>query len=163
MALVPEVPASQYHSPRHHPREPVLFASPVPLCHMPDSALVIPKDQKTLIFHFTADPAIFGDEFKHLGRQRVEWNVWEAGGDPGDIILGLSFSAGNRSLLNTLHVAYADKEGVFDQAEGLRSRTSPFEPVPVAPPLRRRTEGRSRGPMANGRRPSQPISVSSGP
>lgn len=103
-----------------------LFDATLPLCHVPDTSPSSTGKPRILRFFFTADASVFGEEFKHLGIRRIEGNVWEAGGDPDDIILGLSFEAGEQILLNTLHIASCLQPSSLDQATGLVSRTSAF-------------------------------------
>jgi hypothetical protein len=121
--------------------EPLLDTD-LPVCHLVDAARPVGLKAKLIRFHFKTDLKIFGDEYAELGVQDVEGNVWEAGGDPTDIVFGLSFTASQRILLNTLHVAYANKTAAFDQAMGLQSVSTGFTKADTAAASRRR---RTRG------------------
>ena len=107
-------------------RGSTLYEATLPLCHVTYRSRSREGESRILSFFFTADAGIFGDEFRGLGRQRIEGNVWEAGGDPDQIILGLSFVAGNQILLNTLHFASPSRDSSHEQAAGLTSTTSAF-------------------------------------
>jgi len=119
-----------------------LYRGTLRVCHVPDAAYDPGDKQELAVFYFRADAAMFGDEFRELGTRVIEGNVWEAGGDPDDVIFGVSFAAANQGLLNTLHIASASQVSRFEIAPGLTSETSAFhgpESKPEAPLPRRRT------------------------
>lgn len=41
--------------------------------------------------------------------ENIEGSIWQAGADPDDLLLGVSFMTKDRVLLNTIHVAIPDK------------------------------------------------------
>jgi len=62
-------------------------------------------------------------------RQLVEGDVWQAGADPDDLVLGVSFIAPDRIMTNTTHIA---RPGVSDTAQiarGLVIITYPTRPL----------------------------------
>jgi len=103
-----------------------LYDATLPLCDVTPSERSQRAEQRRLRFFFTTDAGLFGDEFRHLGVRRIEGNVWEAGGDADQIILGLSFQIPEQILLNTLHLAAESQRSTSDLARGLTSSTSPF-------------------------------------
>ncbi len=82
--------------------------------------------QRILKFFFNAPFGVFGNEFRSLGSGRVEGNIWEAGRDPSDILLGVSFVNDRRILFNTLHIAYAYKASRTDLGTKLFITTNPL-------------------------------------
>jgi hypothetical protein len=103
----------------------VLHRARLRLCHLPDSAFD-PGDERVAVFRFKADAKRFGDDYRHFGTRVIEGNVWEAGGDPDGIVLGISFVTADQVLLNTLHVANRGGSSRLELAPGLTSETTPF-------------------------------------
>jgi hypothetical protein len=78
-------------------------------------------------FHF-AGGHIFQGEYRTDSTDSIEGEIWQAGGDPGDLILGISFATSKRILLNTVHVARPDKETSSELDNGLFIATDPAPP-----------------------------------
>lgn len=80
------------------------------------------KHQRKLVFK-VASPhrSLFGESTK----EPLEGNVWQAGRDPHDILLGVSFASRSRVWLNSLHVLDPSKTSETLLARGLLVRTSP--------------------------------------
>lgn len=78
-------------------------------------------------FHFAGGHAFQG-EYHTRSTDMVEGDIWQAGGEPDALILGLSFGIGKQILLNTLHVARAEKRTSSELDKGLFITTYP---VPV--------------------------------
>ena len=51
---------------------------------------------------------MFDADFASLGTPEIEGNVWEAGSEHDQILLGVSFLTKDRILLNTTHFATAN-------------------------------------------------------
>src|SRR5262249_25470427 len=66
-----------------------VFTKLCPICKGPQAS----ERQRPLAFFFTAPAGIFGDEFAALGTQKIEGNIWQAGGEGSGILLGVSFTA----------------------------------------------------------------------
>src|SRR5262249_45329229 len=80
------------------------------------------QDQRAhhnLHFLFKAPAKLFGDEFASLGAPDVEGNIWEAGSEHDEILLGVSFMVKDRVLLNTIYIAPANEPGQAEFAEHL--------------------------------------------
>lgn len=58
---------------------------------------------KTEIFRFPGGHT-FQNTYGTTKREQVECNIWQAGADPDDMLLGVSFVAHNQVLLNTVHI-----------------------------------------------------------
>ena len=94
-----------------------LFASSFPICtvHRSDAQ----KRTPILSFFFKAPARVFGGEFALFGRPEIEGNIWEAGREREEILLGMSFMSKNRILLNTIHIASANNTSQSALAERL--------------------------------------------
>jgi hypothetical protein len=57
--------------------------------------------------------------------ERIEANVWQAGADADDIVLGLSFALPNQILLNTTHIVEPGKSTQSNLDPGLVIKTYP--------------------------------------
>ena len=70
----------------------------------------------------------FQNEYRTRSTDSIEEDIWEAGGEPDALILGISFDTGKQILLNTLHIARLDKQMSSELDNGLFITTYP---VPV--------------------------------
>ena len=75
-------------------------------------------------FHFAGGHSFKG-EYRTRSADSIEGDIWEAGGDPDDLILGISFDTGKQVLLNTLHVARPEKQTSSKLDKGLFITTYP--------------------------------------
>ncbi len=82
------------------------------------------SEQKIIRFSFRGRAALFGKEFRALGTQEIEGNIWRAGGELDAFLLGVSFATTDRVLLNSIHVAEAKKASRTTLAGGLVIRTT---------------------------------------
>jgi hypothetical protein len=62
-------------------------------------------------------------------RQLLEGDVWQAGADPGDLVLGVSFMAPDRIMTNTTHIARPGVSDTTQIARGLVVITYPTRPL----------------------------------
>ena len=91
------------------------------ICHL--SAHSHPmKPQRTLVFRIAGPhKSLFGEP----RNEALEGNVWEAGRDENDILLGVSFAGPKRVWCNSLHVVEPNKVSETVLARGLIVRTHP--------------------------------------
>lgn len=82
-------------------------------------------EERTLVFHFKGGH-VFQGEYRTLPTQTIEANIWQAGADPGDLLLGVGFVSDHRILLNTIHVAQPDRMSVSQLDRGIVVRTFPL-------------------------------------
>jgi hypothetical protein len=59
-------------------------------------------------FHFSGGHTFQG-KYHTKKTEAIEGTIWQAGADPDDILLGVSFLAHNQVLLNTLHIVRPGK------------------------------------------------------
>jgi hypothetical protein len=104
-----------------------IYQKSIPILRMHRSEIEPEQPQKILKFFFKADPKIFDPEFKVYPPQRIEGNIWEAGRDADDILLGVSFVIPRRILLNTIHIAQPLQSARSQLAKGLSIETYPLK------------------------------------
>jgi hypothetical protein len=61
-------------------------------------------------------------------REPVEGDVWEAGAESDVLLLGVSFSTGDRIVMNTIHIAHPGSPDTTAIADGLLILTYPTRP-----------------------------------
>lgn len=91
---------------------------------------LIPTNQPTLHYFFKAPRAISWEGYKDEveitpANLHVDGDIWLAGSDPGDMILGVSFNGTHSIYMNTLLVAYPDQQTELEIATGLVVVTRP--------------------------------------
>ncbi len=59
--------------------------------------------------------------------EKIECDLWQAGADPGDILVGISFMNSRRVLLNTIHIVRPDKASRSTIDAGIVVRTYPLK------------------------------------
>lgn len=75
-------------------------------------------------FHFSSGQ-VFGGEYRARGRDSIEGDIWQAGGEKDALILGVSLATKKQVMLNTLHIARPDKETTAELDKGLYITTTP--------------------------------------
>jgi hypothetical protein len=58
--------------------------------------------------------------------RRLDVDIWQAGADPSDILLGVSVSDSESVYINTIHIAYPEKPNTTLIADGLVVSTHPL-------------------------------------
>jgi len=100
----------------------VLQQSSFPICPIGDRSK---ETEKIVAFTFKGGH-VFQGQYHTTRTQTIEGNIWQAGTDPGVILLGVSFSTKKQILLNTIHVAKPDSESTSEIDRGLVVRTFPI-------------------------------------
>jgi hypothetical protein len=99
----------------------VIYRSSFPICPIDDHSKDI---HKTVVFSMKGGH-VFQGEYHTTAAQTIEANIWQAGTDPGAILLGISFCTDNQVLLNTIHIAKPGSTSVSVIDRGLTVRTFP--------------------------------------
>jgi hypothetical protein len=68
---------------------------------------------------------LFGGQYRAPGTDKIEGDIWQAGGETDALVLGVSFATKKQILLNTLHVASTDKKTSSELDKGLSITTYP--------------------------------------
>jgi hypothetical protein len=76
-------------------------------------------------FHF-AGGHTFQGEYRTRKTDSIEGDIWQAGGEPDALILGISFDTNRQILLNTLHISRPEKQTSSVLDKGLLVKTSPL-------------------------------------
>jgi hypothetical protein len=109
----------------------IIYRSSFPVCPINDysdkvkdllSARGTPGHK--LVFSFKGGH-VFQGEYHTTPTQTIEENVWQAGTNPGAILLGISFATDKQVLLNTIHVAEQGRASTAEIDPGLTVRTFP--------------------------------------
>jgi hypothetical protein len=82
----------------------VLYRGVLPICRGSRDA-----EDGRVEFHFIGGHSFQG-EYHTRSTDSIEGDIWQAGGEPDALILGISFDAGKQILLNTVHVAKPEKQ-----------------------------------------------------
>jgi hypothetical protein len=85
-----------------------VYHSSFKACRMTRTVANTENERRTRVFYFSGGH-IFQDTYRTSTGEKIEGNIWQAGADPDDILLGVSFVAHNQVLLNTLHVVKPGK------------------------------------------------------
>lgn len=76
-------------------------------------------------FHFSGGHTFQG-KYRTRPTDSIEADIWQAGGEPTALILGISFSSSNQVLLlNTVHIARPKKRASSQLDNGLIITTNP--------------------------------------
>jgi len=75
-------------------------------------------------FHFSSDRG-FSGEYRARGRDPIEGDIWQVGGETDALMLGISLATKKQVMLNTLHLAKPDKPTSAELDRGLYITTAP--------------------------------------
>lgn len=102
----------------------VVYRSSFPICKTIDASEMADRQQRILAFHFKGGHLCQG-EYHTTSAQTIEGNIWQAGADPDDLILGVSFATKNQVVLNTIHIARPDSASTSEVDRGIVVKTFP--------------------------------------
>ena len=102
----------------------VISNSSFPISPVDDLANTAKGQQRIVTFSFRGGH-VFQGKYHTTRKDTIEGNIWQAGTDPNVILFGVSFSAGKRVLLNTIHIANVESESTSEIDRGLIIRTFP--------------------------------------
>ncbi len=98
----------------------VLYRGVLPICRGSRDA-----ENGQVKFHF-AGGHLFQGEYRTRSTDSIEGDIWQAGGEPDALILGISFVTKNQILLNTLHLAWPNRQVSSELDRGLFITTYPI-------------------------------------
>jgi hypothetical protein len=99
-----------------------IYRSSFPICPIRERSDEI---SKTIVFTLKGGH-VFQGEHHTTPAQTIEGDIWQAGADPGVILLGISFATKKQELLNTIHIARLGKPSTSEIDPGLTVRTFPI-------------------------------------
>lgn len=97
----------------------VLFRGVLPICRGSRGA-----EDGRVEFHF-AGGNTFQGEYRTRTTDSIEGDIWQAGGEPDALILGISFDTGKQILLNTIHIAKTGEQTSSQLDKGIFITTYP--------------------------------------
>jgi hypothetical protein len=107
-----------------------VYKSSFPICKTTNA----PADdrdgkQKILAFAFKGGRTFQG-EYQTTSAEMLEGNIWQAGADADDLLLGVSFVSKkqNQTLLNTVQIARPDRRSLEEVDTGIFVETFPVRP-----------------------------------
>lgn len=82
--------------------------------------------QKNLVFSIKGGHA-FQKQYITTPNDVIRGDIWLAGSDPDDLLLGISFMDDKQILLNTTHIAKPNQESSTEIDPGIEVRTLPLK------------------------------------
>jgi hypothetical protein len=111
----------------------IIFKSSFPLCRANRSSISGKANQKRLHFAFKPPRAIvwegYGDNEGHPtpANQVIDGDIWLAGSDPDELLLGVSFIRSNTIEMNSIHIAHPGRRDQTEMAPSLVLTTYPIK------------------------------------
>jgi len=102
----------------------LVYRSSFPICNGAGAPNNSDGKQKTLSFSFNGGH-LFQGEYHTAPAQRVKGNIWQAGADLDDLILGVSFATKNQVLLNTVYTVRPGRASESEVDRGIVVKTYP--------------------------------------
>ncbi len=110
-----------------------VFKSSFPICKTTEAPRSPDGKQKILAFTFKGG-RVFQGEYHTTVAETVDGNIWQAGADADDLILGVSFATKQQILLNTVHIARPDRPSAEQVDTGIVVATFQISPSPPSAP-----------------------------
>jgi hypothetical protein len=107
-----------------------VYQSTFPLCRGDSASGASQGQDARIAFWFEPRRSIIWQGYKDADdttrpRRRIEGDIWEAGADTDDLLLGVSFSTSGRILMHTTHPAHPTRADSTYIAKGLIVLTYP--------------------------------------
>jgi hypothetical protein len=108
----------------------VVYRASIPLCRMNREAKTEEKSPRVLDVPFAAPRSIKWEGYRDAPDvtprgQRLHLNLWQAGADPDDLVIGVSAANESVILMNTVHIAHPVRRDATEVAQGLVVVTYP--------------------------------------
>ncbi len=109
----------------------LVYKSSFPICRTERAKIPDSISNKALDFVFISPRAITWKGYRDVDNitgpnQKLDGQIWLAGSDPDDLVLGVAFMSGKSIYMNTIHVADPDRKSVTEIERGLVIITEPF-------------------------------------
>jgi len=116
----------------------VVYTASMPLCRMHRQAKTEEKPARVLDVPFEAPRSIKWEGYRDAPDitkqgQRLHLNLWQAGANPNDLIIGVSAIDNATIYMNTVHIAHPDRRDETEIAQGLVIVTYPSAKKVVKP------------------------------
>jgi len=108
----------------------LVYQSSFPICHSERANIPDIISKKELDFVFRSPRAITWEGYRDVDNitgpnQKLYGQIWLAGSDPDDLVLGIAFTSGKDIYMNTIHVAYPNRKAGTEIETGLVVITEP--------------------------------------
>ena len=100
-----------------------IYRSSFPICQISDRS----KERSQSVTFTLKGGHTFQSEYHTVPTQAIAVEIWQAGADPDDILLGISFATNNQILLNTIHIAKPERVSRTEIDLGIVVRTFPLD------------------------------------
>jgi hypothetical protein len=106
----------------------LVYHSSFPICRVERKL----EPQKRLEFSFKAPKAIVWKGYRSdegdttVAHTDFKVSIWQAGGDPDDLLLGIGVSAADGLHMNTILIVWPDKANLDQLADGLSVTSRPY-------------------------------------
>ena len=102
----------------------LLLAAPlVPICRVASDSGRVNNEHVRFTFHAARR---FQDEYLTTDADTIATDIWQAGADPGVVILGISFSTPKQVLLNSVHLVDPARPKTYVQDRDLTTSSRPL-------------------------------------
>jgi hypothetical protein len=110
----------------------IIFKSSFPVCRAYRSSIPPTTRPRNLDFVFKPPRAIVWEGYRDQDnttspKQTIKGQIWLAGSDPDDLLLGLAFTTPGNIYMNTIHVAHPGKRDQTEVERGLVVTTYPIK------------------------------------
>jgi len=112
-------------------RKPIYHAQ-LRICQMYRKDADSKPTQKRRMFNLSGGHT-FQNTYHTKETEEIEGNIWQAGADPDDLLLGLSFSTKDQVLLNTIHILNPSKASKTNIDTGMVVKTYPVGSTEAQP------------------------------
>ena len=111
----------------------LLSRTTTPLCKATRTSTFEGGEHGTVSFTFVPGRRIVWEGYRSdhdmtRATERITGDMWQAGADPGDVLLGVSFMVPSRITMNTIHIAHPTTADTSEVAGGLVVITYPGKP-----------------------------------
>lgn len=118
-----------------------IYKSTFPLCRARRKSIQSQGETASVEFSFHPGRAIKWSGYRDVAEttgpsQTIEVDLWQAGADPDDLVVGASFSSGSRIYMNTALVAHPGLRDEITVAKGLVIATYPAGAAAGGPTVR---------------------------
>jgi hypothetical protein len=103
-----------------------VYRSKAHACRIARSQEVNEAEQKTVYQFYFSGGHTFQDKYHTSRNDKIEGDIWEAGADPDDILLGVSFATRNQVLLNATHIVKPGRPTQTTVDRGVLIKTYPI-------------------------------------
>ena len=108
-----------------------LYRANIPICQATRTSTKSHAERRNISFAFKPSRAIKWEGYRDdnpvtSAGHPLTIDLWEAGADPDDLLIGVSVSDSHQIYMNTIHIAYPDKPSSSEIATGLVVSMAPI-------------------------------------